>query len=683
MFKWSRSMLNNLDLKHFTKRLSLKRLRQALSYLTVRAALFTILTCAIPLVIIGWYFTSQTMDALTAAATDRNNKVAERISSDIGKYIQGKKNFLLVCSADSSIRSMNPEAMRQHLKQVKPYYGGNDALFVAGADGQQLVRTDAAEVVNIADREYFKQALNGTPQFSNPIQSKVTKQLTILGTAPVFGHDNKVVGIIGANLSLQNLNSMIEQVLSQNPGYSITLLDKTKVPIFYQLDSTAVTERKQLDDQFYNEVIEKQNGSTSASIRGQEYLISYRPVSNTDWIVVSAYPQQAALQSAYDMIEKSMIFITVIITIFVAVGLIAARKSLAPLKLLVSGVEMVAAGDLTHELETKREDEFGHVAKAFNSMTTSLRQIVQSVKESSTMVWQATDSVSAASDQSRVGSVQVAKSVSEIAVQLVEQGKATADTQKHLQELVNVTTGISASIRQSASSTDECSGLAAEGQKVIDLTIDKMNNIKMLVDKTGDTVQMLNKSVNEISKITTIITDIAKQTSLLSLNAAIEAARAGETGRGFAVVAEEVRKLADQSASAAKNISGIVNKIQSETSGAVEAMEQSVNHVEEGVDIARKSGAAFAKIANAITAVHRQANRISQQTEQQDELCRKAMEVVADINVRAVYTTNGAQEIAAVCQQQSASAHDINYSTEKLKAMAHDLEGLVEKFKLR
>lgn len=644
---------NFFNFKNISTLLRPKSLKQALSYLTVRAALFTILTCVIPLAIVGWYFTHQTMDALTIAATDRNNKVAERIASDIGSYIQGKKNFLLVCSADPAIRSMKPEAISQQLMAVKLYYGGSEALFVAGADGQQIFRTDNAAAVNIGDREYFRQSLAGTPQFSNSIQSKVTKQLTIMGTVPIFGQDNRVVGVIGANLALQNLNNMIEQVLSQNPGYSITLIDKTKVPIFYQLDSTAVAEQKQLAEPFYSEAVEKQSGSTADLIRGQEYLISYRPVNNTDWVVVSAYPKQAALQSAYDMIEQSILVIAIIIAFFVAIGLIAARKALSPLKHLVIGVEDVAAGNLTHELETKREDEFGHVAKAFNSMTASLRQIVQSVKTSASMVLQASDSVVSASEQSRMGSVQVAQSVSEIADQLVQQGKATADTEKHLQELVNVTTCVLNSIKQAAYATNECSGLATEGQKVIDRTIDKMSNIKLLVDKTGDTVQMLNLSVREISEITAIITAIAKQTSLLSLNAAIEAARAGDSGRGFAVVAEEVRRLADQSADAAKNIARIINKIQSETNGAVAAMEQSVEHVEEGVGIARLSGTAFAKITQAISDVHKQSNTIVHQTQQQDELCQKAMKAVADINARVEYTTNGAQEIAAVCQQQS------------------------------
>lgn len=694
MLKWPGFMRINISFKNISNRLTGKSLKlalscltgkslkQTLSYLAVRAALFTILTCVIPLVIVGWYFTSQTMDALTNAATDRNNKVAERISSDIGSYIQGKKNFLLVTSSDASIRSMQPEAIRRSLAAVKPYFGGSEALFVAGADGQQIARTDSAALVNISDREYFKQAFSGTPQFSNPVRSKVTKQLTVLGTAPIYGQDNKIVGIIAANLSLQSLHSMIEQVLSQNPGYAVALLDKNKVPIFYQMDSAAVEERNQLTEDCYSEAIEKQTGNTSALIRGQEYLISYRPVSNTDWVVVSAYPRQAALQSAYDMVEQSIVVIAVIIAVFVVIGLFATRKSLAPLKQLVTGAKEVASGDLTHGLENKREDEFGHVAKAFNSMTASLRQIVKSVKDSSTMVLQASDSVAAASDQSRDGSVQVAQSVSEIADQLVQQGKATTETEQHLQELVNVTTEVLESAKKTALSTDECSGLAAEGQQVIDRTIDKMNNIKILVDKTGDTVQMLNQSVIEISEITNIITGIAKQTSLLSLNAAIEAARAGDSGRGFAVVAEEVRKLADQSASAAKSIAGIINRIQSETSGAVAAMEQSVHHVEQGVDIARTSGTAFAKITEAITDVQQQANNIALQTDRQDELCRRAREAVANINVMAVCTTNGAQEIAAACQQQAASAHDITYSTEKLKAMAHDLESLVEKFKV-
>ncbi|AJQ28817.1 methyl-accepting chemotaxis sensory transducer with Cache sensor [Pelosinus fermentans JBW45] len=672
---------------HFLRLFKLDLLRNftfkiSWSSLATQATITMALICVMPLSIIGWYFTNQTMESLTQAAIDKNNKVVDRIASDIGANIQSKKNFLMVTSSTSSIRGMQKEGLENYLTQVKPYYGGNEALFVARTDGNQIFRTDNKALVNIMDRDYFQKALQGTVNFSDPVHSKVTNEMTIIASVPIVGADNKVQGILGANLSMQNVNNLVEQILSQNPGYSITILNKNRVPIFYQSDSSAVTESKQLDEEYYKEAVEKQSGNTMGIFRNQDYFISYRPIANTDWIAISTYPKKEALQSAFDMVENSTKIIFLMIMILLISGLFVIRRSLAPLQELAEGADIVAQGDLTHTMGHYRHDELGHVAMAFNSMTLSLRNIVQSVKQSSALVLESTNTVAATSEQSRVGSIQVSQSVADIAEKIGHQGKDTKTTEELLQKLVNISVNVSESIQQTAASTNECSTASAQGQQVINETVVKMQNIKSLVADTAKTVEVLGESTKEIGTITGVITEIAKQTNLLALNAAIEAARAGEAGRGFAVVADEVRKLAEQSAKATKNISAIINRIQSESSGAFTAMQQSFANVEQGVEIAQTSGAAFEKIVAGIGHVQEQANTIIVETENQVHLCREAMQAVANISTLAAHNTSGAQEIAAVCEQQAASAQDITSSTEKLQEMSYKLENLVMQFKV-
>lgn len=652
------------------------------SSLATQATILIILTCIIPLSIISWYFTIQTMESLTQAAVEKNNKVADRIASDIQSNILSKKNFLMVASADSGIREMQKDTIARYLAQIKPYYGSNDALFVALADGNQIFRTDSAALVNIADRDYFKQALQGYIQFSDPIHSKVTNQMTIIASAPILGADNKVKGVLGANISLQNVNGVVEQILSQNPGYSITIINKKRVPIFYPGNSAAVAESKQLSDGYYNEAAEKQTGTTLGEIRGQEYFISYRSIANTDWIAISAYPKQVALQSAYDMVENSTMVTLFMIILFIVIGLFLTRKALAPLKELAAGVEIVAQGDLTHIMMKYKHDELSYLAKAFNSMTVSLQGIVQSVKQSSALVLESTNSVAATSEQSRVGSIQVSQSVEGIARQIAEQGKDTKRTEELLQRLVDITVTVSDSTQQVAVSSDECSSAAVQGQGVINDTVTKMENIKGLVNGTAKTVDLLGESTREIGAITGMIGQIASQTNLLALNAAIEAARAGDAGRGFAVVADEVRKLAEQSARAAKDISVLITRIQTQTSGSVTAMQQSVEHVEQGLEMAQTSGVAFEKIVEAVRHVQLQAHRITLETESQVALCREAMEAVSSISMLASRNTSSAHEIAAVCEEQAAASQEITFSIEKLHGMSYELENLVSQFKV-
>jgi len=658
-----------------------QRLAPGLASLTTRAAIFTILTCTIPILIIGGYFTHQTLGALTQAAVDKNCKVADRIAGDISNYVLNKKNFIMATSGKDEIRAMDPVVARRYLQQVQPFYGGNDTLFVADAAGNQICRTDNAASVNIADRDYFRLALGGTVNFSDPVYSKVTNQLTILGSVPVYGADNKAVGILSANLSLNNIQNLIEQSLSQNPGYLVSVLDKDLAPLYHQMNSAAVEERKPLTEDFFQEALAKQTGDTVGSFRGQEYFVSYRPVANTDWVVVSFYPKDAALSATYDMVGHSALVALFTLIVFAVIGLVVTRKALAPLKRLTIGVEQVAGGDLTCNVSDNSKDELGHVAKAFNSMTNSLGQIVRSVKHSSSLVLDAAGQVAAAAGQSESASLQVSEAIEDIVGHVTKQSKDTATTENLLDELMDISTCVSGNSGQVAVATRECMAVASEGQLVVDKTAREMRDMKTNVENTADTIAALGRSVQEINQIIDIITTITKQINLVALNAAIEAAHAGTAGRGFAVVADEVRRLAEQSTTAVNSITTIVKGVQAGTIQAVASMEQSFSSIEQSAATSGNLGNSFAKIVEAISNVQQQADSITTQTQRQADLCRQALTAVGDIHVAATKNTSSIQGIAAVSQEQSAAIQNITGSVEELKVLAHDLEGMVQQFK--
>lgn len=646
------------------------------------AAIFIIFTITVPLTAVGWYFTNLTMESLTKAALERNDKVAERIASDIGNYMLAKKNFLMVTSARDELRSLQPEAISRLLGEVKPYYGGNDALFFAKMDGQQIARTDGAPGVNIADRSYFQAALQGNLNFSEPLSSKINKQLTILGAVPVSGSDGKVAGVLGSTISLTNINFMIEHILSQNPGYIVTVIDQNRIPLFYQSDEAAVTERRELTEDYYRQAVQDQTGSVIGQFRSQNYLISFRPVANTNWTVLTLFPQKSALATAYEMVDNSVKFTLALIALLVIVGLYAVHRALLPLGDMVSGVSLVAQGNLTHHIQSSRKDEFGRVAAAFNSMTQNLRDIVFSVKQTSTTVLDSSSAMVAAADQSSKGTQQVTQSIQSIVEKMQLQGQNTATTEKLLQQLVETSRGVSGSVQHAAQSAAECTETAEKGQAVVTQTVEEMNYLKQTMAGAVRRVEELGISVKEIGTITAAITAIASQTNLLALNAAIEAARAGDAGRGFAVVAQEVRKLAEQAAGSANSISRITRKLGIDMEEAVGAMHDSSTHVDKGVQTAQEMGTAFNQIVTAIEQVYQQTGKIADETQKQVMLCQNAMEAVGGIHELAEQNAMSTQEIASVSLQQSAAAEEISGLIHQLRDTADELEGKVAEFQI-
>jgi methyl-accepting chemotaxis protein len=219
-----------------------------------------------------------------------------------------------------------------------------------------------------------------------------------------------------------------------------------------------------------------------------------------------------------------------------------------------------------------------------------------------------------------------------------------------------------------AGTAKEAKVAAEQGGKVVAETVTGMKQIADVVKKSAETVQELGKSSDQIGEIIGVIDDIADQTNLLALNAAIEAARAGEQGRGFAVVADEVRKLAERTTKATKEIAGMIKKIQVETKGAVEGMKEGTKKVDEGIILADKAGTSLTEIVGISQKVGDMVSQIAAASEEQSS----ASEQISK-NVEAISSVTN--ESATGTQQIARAAEDLNRLTENLQT-------LITKFKL-
>jgi len=312
----------------------------------------------------------------------------------------------------------------------------------------------------------------------------------------------------------------------------------------------------------------------------------------------------------------------------------------------------VADGDLTLNVETKGSSQC--VLVAMREMVNNLRQIVSQVSQSA-------DSIATASKQMHSSAEQIADSAEKVVNQAVT--VATAG------EEMSATSGdIAQNCQMAAEGAQRAAQSAQNGATVVDKTVTVMNQISDKVQESAKTVESLGARSDQIGAIIGTIEDIADQTNLLALNAAIEAARAGEQGRGFAVVADEVRALAERTTRATREIGEMIKAIQSETKGAVVAMEQGVKQVETGTIEASKSGGALREILEQINDVAMQVNQIATAAEEQTATTGEISSNMQQITEVVQQTSQGAQESAAAAAQ--------------LNGNAEELQRLVRQFKL-
>lgn len=210
-----------------------------------------------------------------------------------------------------------------------------------------------------------------------------------------------------------------------------------------------------------------------------------------------------------------------------------------------------------------------------------------------------------------------------------------------------------------ANLAQETAQTAKSGQMVMEQTVDGMQQVSQAVMQASAIITNLGRSSDQIGEIVGVIEDIADQTNLLALNAAIEAARAGEQGRGFAVVADEVRKLAERTTKATKEIGDMIRQIQQDTRTAVSSMDEGTLKVEAGVALAHKTGEALSKIYSMVNVTSGMIQEIAQAAEEQSVVTRQIANDLESVTQTTRETTQGVSQSAQACRDLSLLVGDL------------------------
>jgi methyl-accepting chemotaxis protein len=360
-------------------------------------------------------------------------------------------------------------------------------------------------------------------------------------------------------------------------------------------------------------------------------------------------------------LRNSIISITVITTIamlLLSCGIIFLVRKVITNRIYDS-VEMLkdiaqGEGDLTRRLNVDKTDEIGELAKWFNVFVDNIQQVIKNVQSNAEGVSSASTELSSTAEDLNKGSREQKAQTENVASAVVQISQSIAD-------VVN-----NASVSTKASK--DASDIANKGKDVVDRTVKGMEKIAETVRHTSGIIAKLGQSSHEIGNILKVINDIAEQTNLLALNAAIEAARAGEQGRGFAVVANEVKKLAESTANATKEIAGMIVKIQQDTEKSVTSMNLGKTEVENGVKLAEEARSALDMIVNT-----------SEKAVQTVQMILKAAE---EQSHSAESVSKNMEQILVVAYESSAATSQIKSASNELEKMSINLLGNIGAFKV-
>jgi len=363
-----------------------------------------------------------------------------------------------------------------------------------------------------------------------------------------------------------------------------------------------------------------------------------------------------AAHAAYQSARLSLIALGLAALVLGGLIALAITRSLTrPLNDAVNLARRIAQGDLTGQVDSKGGDELAHLLAALNGMNQSLSGLIGEVAGTARHLAQASESLSG--------------TVRETSVQADSQTEQVMQVSASTEQMSVSIAEVASSAESVAQAANRTRDMAQDGNRNMGASAETMQRIVASVAESSAAITALSSQIEQISQVTQVIRDIADQTNLLALNAAIEAARAGEQGRGFAVVADEVRKLAERTASSTLSIRETVDAVAARTQAVVATMAKVSSEVDENARISATTREMLGNIASAASAVDDLVGHIADATREQ---------------TRASHATTGAIErISQIFEQNSNRLHEMETSAQSLDQAANALETMVGRFNLR
>jgi methyl-accepting chemotaxis protein len=437
-------------------------------------------------------------------------------------------------------------------------------------------------------------------------------------------------------------------------------------------------------EEFYQQAMHSEvtDISKMVTFQGKDYLFVSSKIGATGAVVCALIPEKNILDQVNDIKYLAIFLVVISCIIAIMIGAGVASGIGRVIRYVITELEKVSRGNLTIKLKVRNKDEFGILAKGINDTIDNMRALLERVKTQSTSVMESSDQVMVSSQVISNATQGISDSMNEIQLGITQQAQ---DAECCLNQMDI----LSGKIQTVSGKTEEMIGIASETKDSVVSGIESMTELKVKARETSQiteqviqNIETLDSKSKSIGKIVETINQIAVQTNLLSLNASIEAARAGEAGKGFTVVAEEIRKLADQSVYAVKEIEVLIKEIQVQTRNTVVIANEADSIVTEQELAVKNTEISLKALSQNVERLVTNVDMITDSIRNIDDARAGTLSAIENISAVSQQTAAATMSVNETTQEQMMAVMSLNTLSKELDENAQALESVVLQFVL-
>lgn len=665
----------------------LKPEKSATTFFTIKnrlIATFAIILL-IPMTVVAWGSYQTASDKIDTQMINAATENVKLLDANINEFFSAKKkdtDFLsqfITLSGASSYESVAPQIeqilsgyTKAHDEVELAILGTESGLYInsMGSD-KELTEYDPRE------RPWYQEAMNNREEviITSPYTSHTTNNLVVtIAKATADG-----TGVIAINITIDRVFALTESVAIGKAGY-IYILDNERKFVYHPTNEVGSAAPQNVQ----NDNLYKSDGGYFTYLHnGQDKKkMVFLTNKETGWKLAGTMYQNEVTSEASPIVRGSIIVLVVSAIIGAVIVTLIIASIMRPLGRLNQAAMKISEGDLTEQIQIRRQDELGQLGQSFNNMAASLQSLIGQVNENAMQLAASAEQMKASSEQSTHASEQVTMAIQEVAGGSDLQVQTVQSSHQEINEMAAQIDQISNHAGALSDAASESMMQAREGSAAIQTAVRQMHSIDDKAAILSKDIEALGERSSHIVKIVDVMTGIASQTNLIALNASIEAARAGEHGRGFAVVASEIRKLAEQSNTSAQQIATIIEEIQKDTHTVVVNMGDMIAEVKNGRDYVGTAGGAFEQIHHAVGGVTRQIKQVAEATLELTQNAQNIKVSMDDVTSISEKNAGSIQLVVANTEEQLASMQEISAAATMVTSMAEELQSAIEKFKL-